>query len=535
MSPFKDQPALRQFKSDLQADFAAERAFRLRAEESLSDQFLSEVRADLAYSSTTILADGEQLVLPTETEEEYAFTPWSVYHIDNSGAVYSLAKNSSSCHVCQNIGASFIQFSIRYHYKYWLCWVSTKRNIADVLTRMERQSLLLSYFKDCSHEELCDRSDRFHCTPRPTSQFHPYDRINRSNAGQHGENLYLYGQESIDIVKALTPPKTPETHVFAPFIATEMASSASDLLPQFVTKLSAHLAGEVAQDPAPVSVPTQMQVGSINNAWKQFVDLSMSTSAGLIKKERVAHWAAMILQFVFHTLQANMTPCDPWFGVQFDGSKNWVVRSTSSGQLRYYDPWGNSVMIPLPGQKDATRIAFPHLTKDSRFPAQMVGLQGAGFGPNPNTNAASASSSSSASSSGVDQAPFSAHSHRGPSVEQIQGLGGWNPMQAQFAANLAQHDASSVVGNPASAPQGGPFAPTTASSNNSPFIPSGALPLPPGVVQQPQTGLDRLGARHGPGFAQQFLNSHAPDDGNLGNMSDMSVIPGAQPDSPDGR
>eukprot|EP00392_Amoebophrya_sp_AT5.2_P013133 g13244.t1 len=382
-------------------------------------------------------------------------------------------------------------------------------------------------------------NDRHHCTPRPMNQFHPYGRINRSVAGQHGENLYLYGQENIDILKALSPPKEPEQHVFAPFLPKEFASSASDLLPQYVTKINAHLAGELEQDPAPVSVPTQIQVGSINNAWKQFVDLTSSTSAGLIKKERVAHWAGVILQFVLHSLQANLTPCDPWLGVQFDGPKNWVVRSSSSGAIRYYDPWGNSVLMPIPGHADFTRVSFPHLTKDSRFPAQIVGVSPPGFGSLPNAGSAAVSgsaSSSSSSSNAVDQAPFPACGLRGPSVEQCAGLASLNNLQGQHVYQYHQ-DNVSLAGNPGSAPSaGGAAAPTTASSNNNSFIQSSTVPAPLGAVVQ-ETALDRLSARPGPGFlqAQQYLHFHAAaanvdEDPGLGNMSEMSVIPSAQPD-----
>eukprot|EP00392_Amoebophrya_sp_AT5.2_P015872 g16095.t1 len=76
MSCFHDQPALRQYKSDLAADFDAERRYRLRTREAIEEQTQQEIRSDLEYSSTTILSDQQRGHLDTELEDEaFAFTP----------------------------------------------------------------------------------------------------------------------------------------------------------------------------------------------------------------------------------------------------------------------------------------------------------------------------------------------------------------------------------------------------------------------------------------------------------------------------
>lgn len=79
---------------------------------------------------------------------------FTVYHIDNSGAVFALSKNASSCTISQSIGASFIEFCIKRGLRYWICWISSGRNVSDVLTRMERQDLLKRYFPDCEASVL---------------------------------------------------------------------------------------------------------------------------------------------------------------------------------------------------------------------------------------------------------------------------------------------------------------------------------------------------------------------------------------------
>jgi hypothetical protein len=71
---------------------------------------------------------------------------YSIFHVDNLGAVHCLVKNSSSCRFCQSIGGSFSKFMMKNKFKFWIAWISTLRNLSDVLTRSERFQLILDYF-----------------------------------------------------------------------------------------------------------------------------------------------------------------------------------------------------------------------------------------------------------------------------------------------------------------------------------------------------------------------------------------------------
>eukprot|EP00392_Amoebophrya_sp_AT5.2_P010289 g10349.t1 len=76
MSPFRDQPALRQYKSDTKADFEAEARFRERTKASLEAQVLSDVQQGLQYSTTTLLSDGQRGRLDSPLDdEEFSFVP----------------------------------------------------------------------------------------------------------------------------------------------------------------------------------------------------------------------------------------------------------------------------------------------------------------------------------------------------------------------------------------------------------------------------------------------------------------------------
>ncbi|CAD7953784.1 unnamed protein product, partial [Amoebophrya sp. A25] len=59
------------------------------------------------------------------------------------GAVYALGRCSSRCATTQRIAASFTKFSVHHGLSFYVAaWVSTKRNVADVMTRLERLQLL---------------------------------------------------------------------------------------------------------------------------------------------------------------------------------------------------------------------------------------------------------------------------------------------------------------------------------------------------------------------------------------------------------
>ncbi|CAD7951670.1 unnamed protein product [Amoebophrya sp. A25] len=69
-----------------------------------------------------------------------------VLHCDNVGAVYALGRCSSRCATTQRIAAAFAKFSVQHGLSFYVAWVSTMRNIADVMTRLERLRLLREHF-----------------------------------------------------------------------------------------------------------------------------------------------------------------------------------------------------------------------------------------------------------------------------------------------------------------------------------------------------------------------------------------------------
>eukprot|EP00392_Amoebophrya_sp_AT5.2_P004076 g4081.t1 len=76
MSPYWEQPALRQYKSDTKADCEAEKAFRERTKQSIEAQLSEEIQADFQYAATTVLADGSRGSLASPLEgEDFSFTP----------------------------------------------------------------------------------------------------------------------------------------------------------------------------------------------------------------------------------------------------------------------------------------------------------------------------------------------------------------------------------------------------------------------------------------------------------------------------
>ncbi|CAD7939034.1 unnamed protein product [Amoebophrya sp. A120] len=68
-------------------------------------------------------------------------------HMDNLAAVFSLARNSSKNFYVAQVSRSFHDCTSQWGIEWYVSWISTLRNIADVLTRRERLSLLEAAFQ----------------------------------------------------------------------------------------------------------------------------------------------------------------------------------------------------------------------------------------------------------------------------------------------------------------------------------------------------------------------------------------------------
>lgn len=296
--------------------------------------------------------------------------------------------------------------------------------------------------------------DRFATTDRPVVTFHEYTRIEKERLSSSLNNLLHTGKEEMDIINPPAMVTNPDHQLFAGAVPDQVATNVSDLLPQYMTKVNSHLAGELKNDGTPVQVPNPEQLGDICAVWDRIKTLAQNNSPGLLKKESIGLHVGIMLQFLYGLLLANYGPGNPWAGVNYKYNKSWIVRSTKHGQTVYFDPFGNAVIMPGTNDKKFTQTPFAHLHLDQRFPAQCVGINNRGFGSLFGGSGGGAISSSASSSNLV------------PPMGQMQAL---PPGQVSPPAQI--------------------LAGTFASINSiSAIIP-----------------------RHAAGVAQQFLSSHDPD------------------------
>eukprot|EP00392_Amoebophrya_sp_AT5.2_P009245 g9273.t1 len=73
-------------------------------------------------------------------------THYTVAHIDNLANVYISIRGASTCSVTQNLCASWVEECTSQDMATYSSWVSTIRNVADVLTRAERFEIILKVF-----------------------------------------------------------------------------------------------------------------------------------------------------------------------------------------------------------------------------------------------------------------------------------------------------------------------------------------------------------------------------------------------------
>eukprot|EP00392_Amoebophrya_sp_AT5.2_P008920 g8948.t1 len=71
---------------------------------------------------------------------------YTVAHIDNLANVYISIRGTSTCSVTQNLCAAWIEECIAQQLATYSSWISTIRNVSDVLTRKERFEIILRVF-----------------------------------------------------------------------------------------------------------------------------------------------------------------------------------------------------------------------------------------------------------------------------------------------------------------------------------------------------------------------------------------------------
>eukprot|EP00392_Amoebophrya_sp_AT5.2_P009511 g9539.t1 len=221
--------------------------------------------------------------------------------------------------------------------------------------------------------------DRFVTTDRPAITFHEYVTTGRDRLSGTLMNLFLNGKEDMDIINTPTMVTDPSKQVFVGAVPDDVPKTASDFLPQYMTKINSHLAGELLNNGTPTAVPNPEQLADMCAVWDRIKKMAQNNSPGLLKKEAVGQQVGIMLQFLFTLLLANYGPGDVWDGLNFKYDKSWVVRSTKHGQVVYFDASGNAVIMPSSNDNKFTQMPSPFLQVDQRFPAQCVGIK-RGFG-----------------------------------------------------------------------------------------------------------------------------------------------------------
>eukprot|EP00392_Amoebophrya_sp_AT5.2_P017426 g17781.t1 len=78
---------------------------------------------------------------------------YTVAHIDNLANVYISIRGTSTCSVTQNLCASWVEECIAQNLATYSSWISTIRNVSDVLTRAERFEIILKVFSGIQVEQ----------------------------------------------------------------------------------------------------------------------------------------------------------------------------------------------------------------------------------------------------------------------------------------------------------------------------------------------------------------------------------------------
>jgi hypothetical protein len=79
-----------------------------------------------------------------------------ILHVDNLGDVFSLCRNSSRNVTIQRVCTAYHRVIEENQIGTYVTWISTKRNIADVLTRESRTRVLAERFKGLEVQQLPD-------------------------------------------------------------------------------------------------------------------------------------------------------------------------------------------------------------------------------------------------------------------------------------------------------------------------------------------------------------------------------------------
>ena len=71
-----------------------------------------------------------------------------IAHVDNLGDVFGLAANSIRCDISQRISLAFHKYNYENDFCFYITWICSSRNVADVLTREKRSKILREAFPD---------------------------------------------------------------------------------------------------------------------------------------------------------------------------------------------------------------------------------------------------------------------------------------------------------------------------------------------------------------------------------------------------